>query len=189
MGHSSDLLLKIVIENQIFFIVFFTILILQLKALSKKNRILTGTVYIIGTFFHELSHYLVACITTFSFPKSFSVIPKTENINGKTVTTLGYVEIYKSKINIFNAFLIGMSPLSLLVVAYYVAKYFFLQMPWIEFNFYTYLIYLFLITTLIINSVPSSEDFKISKHNGSIYLWLIIIILITTYYNYTPIGG
>ena len=105
-------------NNQILFTVFITILILKMKEISKVNIYLSGIVYFLGTFFHELAHYIMALITTFKLPGQISIFPKSEVVNGRKTITLGYVEVRNSSLNILNAFLIGMAPLSLLYLAY-----------------------------------------------------------------------
>ena len=107
---EKKLIVDLLLENQLFFSIFFSVLIIKAKYFSYKNIYIAGFVHIVGTFFHELSHYLVAIITTLKFPGGFSIFPKREG--GKIV--FGYVEIEKNRLNIVNSFLIGMSPLSLL---------------------------------------------------------------------------
>ena len=60
-------------NNQILFTVFITILILKMKEISKVNIYLSGIVYFLGTFFHELAHYIIALITTFRLPGRISL--------------------------------------------------------------------------------------------------------------------
>lgn len=177
-----DYILNFAIENKIFFTTLMTISIMRFKHLSKTNNYFAALVYFIGTFFHELSHYIVALITTMKIPKRVSLLPKVENINGKKTIVLGYVEISKENVNIFNAFLIAMAPLILLYLAYLVSKYFFIfYTNYYQINLLGYFLYLFLITTLIVNSVPSSADFKMAKTHGSIYLYLILFIFLSIY--------
>lgn len=174
---DNQYLLEIIIKNQILFAVFFTILIVKIKQISKKNIYLATTVYFIGTFFHELAHYIMALITTFRIPSGFSLFPKIKKENGQSRIILGYVLVEKERVNIFNAFLIGMAPLSLLFLAYLVSKYYFqLCSIWWEISVLNYLAYLFLLTTLIVNSVPSRMDFVMAKTKGSFYLYLLLIL-------------
>ncbi|MGD9679161.1 MAG: hypothetical protein AB7V16_12535 [Vulcanibacillus sp.] len=177
-----DNILNFAIENKIFFTTLITISIVRFKHLSKTNNYFAALVYFIGTFFHELSHYIVALITTMKIPKKVSLFPKVENINGKKSIVLGYVEISKENVNIFNAFPIAMAPLILLYLAYLVSKYFFIfYTNYYQINLFGYFVYLFLITTLIVNSVPSSADFKMAKTNGSIYLYFVLFVSLSIY--------
>ncbi len=169
-------------NNQILFTVFITILILKMKEISKVNIYLSGIVYFLGTFFHELAHYIIALITTFRLPGRISLFPKYEIVNGRRVIALGYVEVKNSSLNILNAFPIGMAPLILLYLAYIVSKYFFIYYGiWFEVGIIAYILQSFLMATLIINSVPSRADLILARTKGSLYFY-IVILLISIFY-------
>ena len=169
-------------NNQILFTVFITILILKMKEISKVNIYLSGIVYFLGTFFHELAHYIIAIITTFRLPGRISLFPKYEIVNGRRVIALGYVEVKNSSLNILNAFPTGMAPLLLLYLAYIVSKYFFIYYGiWFEVGIIAYILQSFLMATLIINSVPSRADLILAKTKGSLYFY-IVILLISIFY-------
>lgn len=169
-------------NNQILFTVFITILILKMKEISKVNIYLSGIVYFLGTFFHELAHYIIALITTLRLPGRISLFPKYEVVNGRKVIALGYVEVRNSSLNILNAFPIGMAPLLLLYLAYIVSKYFFIYYGiWFEVGIIAYILQSFLMATLIINSVPSRADLILAKTKGSLYFY-IVILLISIFY-------
>ena len=169
-------------NNQILFTVFITILILKMKEISKVNIYLSGIVYFLGTFFHELAHYIIALITTFRLPGRISLFPKYEIVNGRRVIALGYVEVKNSSLNILNAFPTGMAPLLLLYLAYIVSKYFFIYYGiWFEVGIIAYILQSFLMATLIINSVPSRADLILARTKGSLYFY-IVILLISIFY-------
>ena len=169
-------------NNQILFTVFITILILKMKEISKVNIYLSGIVYFSGTFFHEMAHYIMALITTFRLPGRISLFPKYEIVNGRRVIALGYVEVKNSSLNILNAFPTGMAPLLLLYLAYIVSKYFFIYYGiWFEVGIIAYILQSFLMATLIINSVPSRADLILAKTKGSLYFY-IVILLISIFY-------
>ena len=169
-------------NNQILFTFFITILILKMKEISKVNIYLSGIVYFLGTFFHELAHYIIALITTFRLPGRISLFPKYEIVNGRRVIALGYVEVKNSSLNILNAFPTGMAPLLLLYLAYIVSKYFFIYYGiWFEVGIIAYILQSFLMATLIINSVPSRADLILARTKGSLYFY-IVILLISIFY-------
>lgn len=169
-------------NNQILFTVFITILILKMKEISKVNIYLSGIVYFLGTFFHEMAHYIMALITTFRLPGRVSLFPKYEVVNGRKIIALGYVEVRNSSLNILNAFPIGMAPLLLLYLAYIVSKYFFIYYGiWFEVGIIAYILQSFLMATLIINSVPSRADLILARTKGSLYFY-IVILLISIFY-------
>ena len=169
-------------NNHILFTVFITILILKMKEISKVNIYLSGIVYFSGTFFHEMAHYIMALITTFRLPGRVSLFPKYEVVNGRKIIALGYVEVRNSSLNILNAFPIGMAPLLLLYLAYIVSKYFFIYYGiWFEVGIIAYILQSFLMATLIINSVPSRADLILARTKGSLYFY-IVILLISIFY-------
>ncbi len=169
-------------NNQILFTVFITILILKMKEISKANIYLSGIVYFLGTFFHEMAHYIMALITTFRLPGRISLFPKYEIVNGRRVIALGYVEVRNSSLNILNAFPIGMAPLSLLYLAYLVSISFFdYYSIWFSVGITAYILQSFLMATLIINSVPSRADLILARTKGSLYFY-IVILLISIFY-------
>jgi len=176
---EKKLIVDLLLENQLFFSIFFSVLIMKAKYFSYKNIYIAGFMHIVGTFFHELSHYLIATITTLNFPRGFSIFPKREG--GKIV--FGYVEIEKNRLNIVNSFLIGMSPLSLLFLAYYFSKYF--SEICIMFGFtdelFCFLVYIFITATLVANSIPSKADFVMSLHKGSFFLYAAFLAFVIFY--------
>ena len=169
-------------NNQILFTVFITIIIVKLKDISKTNIYLSGIVYFLGTFFHELAHYIIALVTTFRLPGRISLLPKYEVTNDRKFIVLGNVEVKNSSLNIFNAFPIGMAPVSLLYLAYLISKYFFIYYAiWFEIGIFAYILQSFLMATLIINSVPSRADFILASRKGSLYFYIIAISFFITY--------
>ena len=179
---SYSAVLNFIKTNQVLFTVFITILILKMKEISKANVYLSGIIYLLGTFFHELAHYIMALITTFKLPGQISIFPKSEVVNGRKTITLGYVEVRNSSLNILNAFPIGMAPLLLLYLAYIVSKYFFIYYGiWFEVGIIAYILQSFLMATLIINSVPSRADLILARTKGSLYFY-IVILLISIFY-------
>ncbi|WP_418181383.1 hypothetical protein ACNSOL_11830 (plasmid) [Aliarcobacter lanthieri] len=184
---NESKILKFIVDNQIFFTVFITIVILKFKDVSKRNGYVAGVIHIIGTFFHELSHYIVAIITAFHIPRKFSIFPRVYKNNRENNIELGHVELEARYLNVFNAFLIGMAPLLLLYLAYLVSIYFFVYYErFFDIGILSYVIYLFLIVTLIVNSIPSKADLKLAQYKGSIYFYilLIVVVLLIKYKNF-----
>ena len=85
------------------------IIIERLKRKSYSNLYSAWLVCLIGTFFHELMHYIVSKITN-GKPKGFSIWP--------TKKPEGYVLGYVSNDNLrwYNKFLISMAPLLLFYI-------------------------------------------------------------------------
>ena len=179
-------------ENMVFFFILTTVFVVYLKEYTKRNIYLTSIAYLVGTFFHELAHYIAALLTTLRFPSRISIFPEkmTEEIinnNGEKETkiyyVLGYVKVNSSRLNILNSFIIGFAPLVLMYLSYIVYKeFFFYYEQYFELNTFAYVLYVFLIVTLFVNSIPSRADLELSKTSGSIYFWALVLVVSFIYY-------
>lgn len=131
----------------VFLVLWFAIIIKLLHLYGYKKTFFASTIF--GTFCHELAHFSISFVT-FGKPRNISIIPKRE-ANGYT---LGYVESHN--INFLNKGLIGMAPLLLLPVGYYVYIS--------SFNDDLPLLCLkaFILSNLIYSSMPSSTDFRVA---------------------------
>lgn len=129
-----------------------------------KHRFLAFAICALpGTFFHELSHFLVAAVTG-GRPSSFSVIPR--RVEGGYV--LGQVGFRNPRA--YNILPIGLSPLLLLPLAYWLYR-------WIAFNHASlpaWLIGLCLFATgsLIHGALPSGADLRLVWRYGRVPLAL-----------------
>ena len=184
LNEFDSLLLHLMEGKEIYFYIVITVIVMKIKENSKNNLYCNSLTYLVGTFFHELSHYIVAIITTFNIPKNFILFPKEIEENGKKWFVLGSVDINSERLNIFNSFLIGFAPLFLLLLSYLTYEYFFeYYLRFFTLSFIAFTVYVFLIVTFVINSIPSSADLKVARKYGSIYLWILIITIIYTYRN------
>lgn len=184
LNEFDSLLLHLMEGKEIYFYIVITVIVMKIKENSKNNLYCNSLTYLVGTFFHELSHYIVAIITTFNIPKNFILFPKEIEENGKKWFVLGSVDINSERLNIFNSFLIGFAPLFLLLLSYLTYEYFFeYYLRFFTLSFLAFTVYVFLIVTFVINSIPSSADLKVARKYGSIYLWILIITIIYTYRN------
>lgn len=175
--HTIDLfLLNMAQEYESYLFVFFAIIVMRIKELSKSSKYKVAFVFIIGTFLHETMHYLTAFIFTFfRLPQGFSVFPKSTGDG----YVLGSVKIDPSRLNWFNRAPIAMSPLLLLPLSLYAYNNglnFYKQ--YYELNSLALFGFIFLITTLIVNSIPSNADFKVSVKSYSLYIWIVFISVI-----------
>lgn len=178
---SLDLL--ITIEHYIFIaiqnnILYFSIIVAaifgKLKESSKRNIITAWLMYFIGTFFHELTH-LIASFLTNGKPRWFSILPS-KNIDeksGRVSYTLGYV--LSKNIRWYNVFIISMAPLLLLPLSFYVYENFF---SYVDENLYSYIVYVFIIISLLFSSVPSGIDFSNVFKSKTFLLNLLPLIVI-----------
>jgi hypothetical protein len=178
--------LFILIENNLlYFTIIFAAIIGKIKESSKQNILSVWLIYLIGTFAHELMH-LVVSIITFGKPTWFSILPsKTINNNGQVLGyTLGYV---KSKnIRWYNVALISLAPLLLIPLSYLIYTDFF---NYIDRNLYSYILYIFIIISLLFSSIPSSVDFR-NIFNGFktilnfVPLGMVCILLYINHYGF-----
>lgn len=156
LASAQSNLYDFVSNNILFFAIVIAAITGKIKESSKQNRLTVWVVYFMGTFFHELAHFLVSLVT-FGKPYWFSVIPHSE-INKESdekMITLGHVK--SSNVRWWNVFFISMAPFLLLPLSYYVYLYFF---DYVEMNLWTLILYVFTIVSLLFSSIPSGADFK-----------------------------
>lgn len=176
-------LLNLLVGNQTLFYILCTVLIVKIKEYSKTSVSKVAITYIIGTFLHELTHYLVAFILTFRKPKTISIFPEEIKDKNRKWYILGYVDIDENYLNTFNRFPIAFAPLLLIVICYYISKdYLFIYSHYFQISFISMIFYIFLVVTVFVNSIPSSADLKLSLKQGSLYFWLVIAVLLSSLY-------
>lgn len=175
--------LNLLIGNQTLFYILCTVIIMKIKEYSRRSKNKAALTYLIGTFLHELSHYLIGYIFTFKRPTTFSIFPE-EYSNGKNRWyVLGYVSINNNNLNIFNRFPIAFAPLLLIIVCYFISKYFlFIYSNYFPISFFSMSLYIFLVVTIFVNSIPSSADFEMAKKGGSLFVWLLSFFMILVIY-------
>jgi len=136
--------------KSIFFITTIIILIFLSKKISKISysyALLT----LPATIMHELSH-LTLSVITLGKPVKINLIPK----KTKNGIIYGYVE--SSNINIWNAALIGLAPLILLILGViFLFKY---LIP--EKNIFFIILDFYIVLMFIEGGIPSKEDLKIA---------------------------
>jgi len=180
---------ELINNNFIFlFVILFAIFSYIRFTIAQKNLFLLYLFFLPATILHELAHLLVG-IVTFAMPTKFSLIPK-KDVDGYK---LGSVDL--KNINFFNAFPIGIAPLLLLVILYFLDKnnfqlyYESVSYLYEKFNilndykdifdlvFFCLLVYLNYI--LVYSSIPSIQDFKVVfSYKLGIILWILIFSII-----------
>jgi len=152
----------------IFFAIFISVLIF--KDLFKRNIFLYSIFVLPGTFLHELSHFIFSLVLN-GKPRKFSILPK----RTERGYNLGYVTSHN--IRWYNAIFIGLSPFSLLILFYYG-----LSLITITTDLYIIILYSYINTIILISSIPSTQDFKVSFISWFIYLvffsFLVIYIVL-----------
>ncbi len=141
---------------------------MRLKSATYSIPLFGIVLNILGTFLHELTHYLFALALN-GRPISFSLIPKR---NGD-YWTLGSVEIQNP--TWYNKLPIGLAPLSLFIFAYYlnhIYEYYVASR-----DIFTDLGFIFMLVVLVENAIPSRQDFRVAF--SSIFGCAFYLVLVT----------
>jgi hypothetical protein len=149
-------------ESILFYSIALAAIIGKLKESSKRNYFSAWSMYLMGTLFHELSHFILSLVT-YGKPFWFSIIPSSgfDKGTGERTITLGHI---KSKnVQWWNVFFISMSPLLLMPLSFWVYENFF---NYFEVGLWSLFLYIFTIVSLLFSSIPSDVDFKnvFNKH-------------------------
>lgn len=165
------------IKEQFFITIYLIVLLERLKRQSNRSLFTSWLVNITGTILHEASHFIVAFLLG-AKPKTFSLIPKKNIIDGNSYYTLGSVEV--RNLNNFNAFPIGMSPFLLIIILYFFNAHFF---EYFEDTLYSNILFIFITIILIDSSIPSIVDFKqaFKGYGYAIYLLLLVLLVVFIY--------
>lgn len=162
-------------DNLAYFTVVYAALIGKLKEYSRVNIFLAWSVKFIGTFFHEMAHFLVSLVLV-GKPVWFSIIPSSSIENGKKYYTLGYVT--SNNVRWWNVFFISMAPFLLMPLSFWIYGHFF---EYFERNLATYFLYIYVVVSLVFSSIPSGVDFKNLSNNKFVFniypLYLLAIYL------------
>lgn len=158
------------------------------KMIQSGKDYLVMSAYFLSVFFHEMAHYLISFLMG-GKPISMTIIPVKKEINENGVIyhrwELG--NVVSKDINFFNAFPIGIAPLFLLIIAYYVFIAYF--------DFFDresgpqILFFYFLLYVLISNSLPSREDLKIAFTATAFSFPFYLVVGILVYLNIDLIIG
>lgn len=133
-----------------FFLILFVIVLTSLKHSAYSSIWMTTFINLTGTVLHEFAHFIVGLLLN-AKPVEFSLFPQKKK--GYYVT--GHVSF--SNLRFYNSLPTAMAPLSLLGLAYLLDKHFF---ELVKLNFITYIVYVFLLTVIIENAMPSRADFR-----------------------------
>lgn len=150
---NSPEMLSYFSSNRVFLILA-VLIISSLKHQAYKSIWLAMLINLPGTFLHECAHFLVGLLL-WAKPVRFSLLPKKSG----DCYVMGQVGF--ANLRFYNALPSALAPLLLLFLAFYLNGKFFSIFP---FSFGTYLLYIFAMTLLIENSMPSATDFKQGFH-------------------------
>lgn len=140
------------LKNQVVYTAFILLIGLLLSRRFASNIYVYAFFHFIGTFIHEVLHFLVSLLL-YGKPSKFSILPKKED-GGLILGSVAH-----SNLSWYNRLPIGLAPLLVWIPLFFVDMYYF---SYFERNIYSMLGYSFLICVLIINSFPSSEDLRVA---------------------------
>jgi hypothetical protein len=180
-----------------FYLILFTLIVNRVVSYPYKNKYYSGILNSCGTFAHELAHLSISLILN-GKPISFSIIPYREEEKISLYTKIvhwikfklfGIQTIYNQDLILggvghtnlkwYNSFFIGLAPLLLILLAYYLNIYLFNN---IDQSLTNQLLTILLSVIIISNSVPSKSDIKIAfKYK---FASLLFILIIATYFIY-----
>lgn len=174
INNVENIVFNLIQNDLLYFTIILSAIIGKLKESSKNNIFTAWIMYLVGTLFHELAHFILS-ILTFGSPTWFSIFPsKQKNENGQTVGyMLGYIE--SQNIRWYNVFFIAMAPLLLMPLSYWVYIHFF---EYFDKNIFTMISYIFIIVSLMFSSIPSGVDFKLVFNKNIIQNLLVPIIIL-----------
>ena len=161
-------------DNIVYFSVVYAAFIGKLKEYARINIFFAWSVGFIGTFFHELAHFLTS-LMLLGKPVWFSIIPSSSIENGKKYYTLGYVS--SKNVRWWNVFFIAMAPFLLMPLSFWVYGHFF---DYFDRSLASYLLYIYVVVSLVFSSIPSSVDFK-TLHNSSFFANIYPVYLLAVY--------
>lgn len=161
-------------------IILFTLLIARIKLIANGNIITVSLVNLVGTFLHELAHFVVGLLLM-ARPVSFSIFPK-KTEGGYTLGTVSFTNL-----TWWNTAPVAMAPLLLLGAAYYFDSIYYGMIFHGEHSLIIHAGYLFGLAILIDNAIPSSVDFKAAF--GSVLIPILVLGVIGTWIIFSGQAG
>lgn len=147
LDHIADPKLAIIIA----------VLFARFKAVTYQLPFIGIAFNLIGTFLHEMAHFIVALLLN-GRPVGFSLFP----VRHGDEWMLGSVEV--KNVTWYNAIPIAMAPLTLFVGAYYLDLWYISFLPiktiWSDLG------YIMALVVLIENAIPSMRDIQVASSNA-----------------------
>lgn len=141
------------LTNNRFLLILLVIILVRLKYNTYSSMWATALVNIPGTLLHELMHFIVGLVLN-AHPCNFTIFPRKSPGGGYVMGSVGF-----RNVTFYNAIPSALAPLFLLVIGFYINRYYLPQMPLTATN---YILYVLLQTIIIENAMPSRADFRIA---------------------------
>ena len=120
-----------------------------------------------GTILHEFMHFFVGLVLN-AHPSNFSIFPKKGGDGKYVMGSVGF-----RNIQFYNALPSALAPLLLLVLGFYINRYW---LPHMQLTLVNYVFYVLLQTIIIENAMPSSTDFKVAfRYLSGVIFYLIVL--------------
>ncbi len=156
--------------NNRFLLILLVIVLLHLKYKTYNSMWASALVNIPGTLLHEFMHFMVGLVLN-AQPSNFSFFPKKSSEGGYVMGSVGF-----RNVTFYNAIPSALAPLLLLVIGFYLNRYW---LPQINMTALKYVGYVFLQTIIIENAMPSSTDFRVAgKYLSGIVLYFFVFLFL-----------
>ena len=167
---NSPEFLNLLVNNR-FLLILLVIILMRLKYTTYRSMWASALVNIPGTALHELMHYTVGMVLN-AQPCNFTILPRRGDNGTYVMGSVGF-----RNVTFYNAVPSAMAPLLLLVIGFYINRYYLPVMPLTATN---YILYVLLQTIIIENAVPSSADFHVAGlyFKGVVFYTFLFIAVI-----------
>ena len=154
--------------NNRFLLILLVIILIRIKYTTYSSMWASALVNIPGTLLHELMHFTVGLLMN-ARPCNFTIFPKKSPNGNYVMGSVGF-----RNVTFYNAIPSAMAPLLLLVIGFYLNRYYLPKMPPTMGH---YIFYVLIQTIIIENSVPSGADFRVAgMYMRGIVLYSLIFV-------------
>ena len=158
--------------NNRFYLILMVIVLVHLKNATYRSMFMSALINIPGTILHELMHYIVGLVLN-ARPCNFTVFPRKSPDGYYVMGSVGF-----RNVTFYNAVPSALAPLFLLVIGFYINRYY---LPLMQPTMVNYVLYVLLQTIIIENAMPSGADFKVAGmylRGVLLYGFLLVALLI-----------
>ncbi len=158
--------------NNRFLLILLVIVLVRVKYTTYSSMWVSALVNIPGTLLHEMMHYIVGLVLN-ARPCNFTIFPRKSPEGYYVMGSVGF-----RNVTFYNAVPSALAPLLLLVIGFYLNRYW---LPVIQQTMVNYVLYVLLQTIIIENAMPSGADFKVAGmylRGVLLYGFLFVALLI-----------
>ena len=133
--------------------ILLVIVLIRIKYTTYSSMWASALVNIPGTILHEMMHYIVGLVLN-ARPCNFTIFPRKSPDGYYVMGSVGF-----RNVTFYNAVPSAMAPLLLLVIGFYLNRYY---LPLMRPTMLNYVLYVLLQTIIIENAMPSGADFRVA---------------------------